>query len=221
MTIDYAQARAAMVEQQVRPWWVLDKRVLDVLASLPREEFVPEAYRSVAYADLEIPLGYGQRMLKPVVAGRALQSLLPQEHEEVLEIGTGSGYVTACLAALARDVLSLERVPELARAAQARLDAQGIGNATVDNADAFSWDTGRRFDAIFVAAAVDQIPDRFLQWLRPGGRMFIVHGRAPVMEAVLVHRGRGEGVNVNRTESLFDTELDYLAGAEPVAEFHL
>lgn len=96
MTIDYAKARHAMVEQQVRPWWVLDARVLDVLARLPREGFVPEAYRAVAYADLEIPLGHGQHMLKPVVAGRALHNLLPQDGEEVLEIGTGSGYVSAC-----------------------------------------------------------------------------------------------------------------------------
>lgn len=219
MTIDYAQARAAMVEQQVRPWWVLDKRVLEVLANLPREEFVPEAYRGVAYADLEIPLGHGQRMLKPVVAGRALQTLLPQDGEEVLEIGTGSGYVTAGLARLARDVVSLERVPELAEAARGRLRALGVGNAMVEAADAFNWETSRRFDAILVTAAVDQVPERFLQWLRPGGRMFIVHGRAPVMEAVLVHRG--DGVNAGRTESLFDTELGYLAGAEPAAEFHL
>src|SRR5690606_5742527 len=121
MTIDYAQARDSMVEQQVRPWSVLDPRVLEVLGGVPREEFVPEASRAVAYADLAIPLGHGQHMLKPVVAGRALQSLLPQEGEDVLEIGTGSGYVSACLGALARDVVSIERIPELAEAAQRRL----------------------------------------------------------------------------------------------------
>lgn len=221
MTIDYAKARHAMVEQQVRPWWVLDARVLDVLARLPREEFVPEAYRAVAYADLEIPLGHGQRMLKPVVAGRALHNLLVQDGDDVLEIGTGSGYVSACLGELARDVVSLERVPELAEAARHRLRAQGVGNVTVENADAFSWDTQRRFDAIFVTAAVDQVPERFLEWLKPGGRMFIVRGRAPAMEALLVHRGEGADVNAGRTQSLFDTELGYLAGAEPAAEFQL
>ncbi len=221
MTIDYAQARAAMVEQQVRPWWVLDPRVLGALGQLPREEFVPEAYRAVAYADLEIPLGHGQHMLKPVVAGRALQALLPQDGEDVLEIGTGSGYVSACLGALSRDVLSIERVPELADAAQHRLRTLGISNVAVQQADVFSWDTERRFDAIFVTAAADQVPVRFTRWLRPGGRMFIVHGRAPVMEAVLVHRGEGDSVNASRVESLFDTELDYMAGAEPAAEFHL
>lgn len=221
MTIDYAQARHAMVEQQVRPWWVLDARVLEVLARLPREEFVPQAYRAVAYADMEIPLGHGQHMLKPVVAGRALQGLLAQDGEEVLEIGTGSGYVSACLGALARDVVSLERVPELAEAARDRLRAQGVRNVAVENADAFGWDTQRRFDAIFVTAAVDQVPGRFLQWLKPGGRMFVVHGRAPAMEAVLVHCGEDGHVNAGLTRSLFDTELGYLAGAEPAAEFQL
>ncbi len=221
MTIDYAKARHAMVEQQVRPWWVLDPRVLDVLGRLPREEFVPEAYRAVAYADLEIPLGHGQRMLKPVVVGRALHNLLVQDGEEVLEIGTGSGYVSACLGELGRDVLSLERVPELAEAARERLRALGVANVTVENADAFSWDSRRRFDAIFVTDAVDQVPARFLQWLKPDGRMFIVRGRAPVMEAVLVQPGEGGDVNASRTRSLFDTELGYLAGAEPAAEFQL
>lgn len=220
MTIDYAQARSAMVEQQVRPWDVLDARVLEVLAKVPREEFAPAPYRALAYSDLEIPLGDGQRMLKPVVAGRALQALLPQPGEVVLEIGTGSGYVTACLAHLSREVVSLERHRALADAASRHLAAQGLGNATVEHADAFAWETERRFDAICVTAAVDRVPSRFVQWLRPGGRMFIVHGRAPVMEAVLVHRGDGD-VNATRTESLFDTELGYLAGAEPAAEFHL
>lgn len=219
MTIDYAQARHAMVEQQVRPWEVLDARVLEVLGTVPREEFVPEAYRAVAYGDLEIPLGEGQRMLKPVVAGRALQALLPQPGEVVLEIGTGSGYVTACLAQLGHEVLSLERSAALADAARGRLAARGLANAAVETADAFAWNTQRRFDAICVTAAVDQVPDRFVEWLKPGGRMFIVHGRAPVMEAVLVHRS-GDEVNASRTESLFDTELGYLAGAEPTAEFH-
>lgn len=221
MTIDYAQARDSMVEQQVRPWSVLDPRVLEVLGGVPREEFVPEAYRAVAYADLDIPLGHGQHMLKPVVAGRALQSLLPQEGEDVLEIGTGSGYVSACLGALARDVVSIERIPELAEAAQRRLRAQGIGNVAVQQADVFGWDTDRRFDLILVTAAAGEVPVRFTRWLRPGGRMFIVHGRAPVMEAVLVHRGEGDSVNASRVQSLFDTELDYMAGAEPAAEFHL
>ena len=114
MTIDYSQAREMMVEQQVRPWDVLDARVLEVLATLPREAFVPEIHRALAYADVEIPLGHGQRMMKPVVEGRALQGLLLQPGEEVLEIGTGGGYLAACMGALAREVVSLEIQPELA-----------------------------------------------------------------------------------------------------------
>lgn len=220
MTIDYAQARDAMVEQQVRPWDVLDARVLEVLGTLPREEFVPEAYRTVAYGDLEIPLGHGQRMLKPVVAGRVLQALRPQANEEVLEIGTGSGYISAGLAMMAREVLSVDRQAALVDAARQRLGALGYNNVSVEHADALAWEPGRRFDVICVNAAVDEVPERFIQWLRPGGRLFIVRGRAPVMEAVLIHRD-GEDVNATRTESLFDTELAYLAGAEPVPAFQL
>ena len=119
MTIDYSQAREMMVEQQVRPWDVLDARVLEVLATLPREAFVPEIHRALAYADVEIPLGHGQRMMKPVVEGRALQGLLLQPGEEVLEIGTGGGYLAACMGALAREVVSLEIQPELAARARA------------------------------------------------------------------------------------------------------
>ncbi|MDH5824722.1 protein-L-isoaspartate O-methyltransferase [Luteimonas sp. RD2P54] len=220
MTTDYAQARDAMVEQQIRPWDVLDPRVLAVLAELPRERFVPEPYRALSYTDIEIPLGHGERMLKPVVAGRILQSLLPAAGEDVLEIGTGSGYLSACLGRLARDVLSLERHADLAQAARDRLLAEGIANVSVETADAFAWDSERRFDAICVNGAVDRIPSRFLGWLRPGGRMFVVHGRAPAMEAVLV-RPQGGEVNAPHIESLFETDLGYLAGAAPVPEFQL
>ncbi|MEO6104518.1 MAG: protein-L-isoaspartate O-methyltransferase [Pseudoxanthomonas sp.] len=221
MTIDYSQAREMMVEQQVRPWDVLDARVLDALATLPREAFVPEIHRALAYADVEIPLsagplGHGQKMMKPVVEGRALQALLLQPGEEVLEIGTGGGYLAACMGVLAREVVSLEIQAELAGRARAQLDASGHGgNVRVENADAFDYATARRFDAICVTAAVDVVPLRFLQWLRPGGRMFVVRGRSPVMEAVLVYND----VNGPRIESLFETDLAYLAGAAPAPEF--
>ncbi|MCD9029698.1 protein-L-isoaspartate O-methyltransferase [Luteimonas sp. BDR2-5] len=220
MTIDYAKAREAMVEQQVRPWDVLDVRVLDTIARVPRELFVNEAHRALAYADLELPIGHGETMLKPVVEGRALQALALSPGDEVLEIGTGSGYLAACLGNLARDVVSLERHADLAEAAQDRLVTQAISNVQVIAADAFAWETERRFDAICVGGAVDTIPARFLQWLRPGGRMFIVRGREPAMEAVLVHR-EGDDVNAPRIESLFETGLAYLAGAAPVPQFSL
>ena len=219
MTFDYAKARETMVEQQVRPWDVLDPRVLEVLARLPREAFVGERHRALAYADLELPLGHGETMLKPVIEGRALQALALEGGESVLEIGTGSGFLTACLASLAREVVSVERHADLADAARGRLQAQGLGNADVVAADAFAWEPDRAFDAICVTGAVDAVPSRFLQWLRPGGRMFVVRGRVPAMEAVLLHAPGGGDVNGPRVESLFETDLPYLAGAEPAPEF--
>ena len=215
MTIDYSHARELMVEQQIRPWDVLEIRVLDVLARLPREAFVAESHRALAYADIELPLGLGQKMMKPVIEGRTLQALNLQPGDEVLEIGTGSGYLSACMGELARDVLSLEIEPELASTARARLDAAGLGNnVRIETADALNWDTERRFDAICVTAAVDTIPARFAQWLRPGGRLFVIRGRSPVMEAVLV---QADG----SLESLFETDIDYLRGAAPAPQFQL
>ncbi|HST44972.1 MAG TPA: protein-L-isoaspartate O-methyltransferase [Luteimonas sp.] len=215
MTLDYAKAREAMVEQQVRPWDVLDARVLEALTAVPRDAFVPPAHRQLAYADLAIPLGHGEAMMKPVQEGRALQALLLQSGDEVLEIGTGSGFLTACMGRLARDVVSVERHADLADGARAAIEAHAIGNVRIEHADIFEWTMARRFDAICVCAAVDTIPTRFLEWLRPGGRMFIVQGRAPAMHAVLVHAD----VNGPRTESLFETGLGYLAGAAPVPTF--
>ena len=217
MTIDYAKARETMVEQQVRPWDVLDPRVLDVLATLPREAFVAEAHRNLAYTDISLPLAHGQFMMKPVLEGRSLQSLGVDPTDDVLEIGTGSGYLAACLGRLAREVVSIERHADLADAARARLAAQGIGNVRVEAADAFAWDAPQAFDAICVTGAVDSVPERFLSWLKPGGRLFAVTGRSPAMEAVLVHRD----VNGTRVESLFETDLPYLAGAAPRPEFSL
>ena len=215
MTIDYSHARELMVEQQIRPWDVLEIRVLDVLARLPREAFVAESHRALAYADIELPLGNGQKMMKPVIEGRTLQALDLQPGDEVLEIGTGSGYLSACMGELAREVLSLEIDADLATTARARLDAAGLGNnVRIETADALTWDTERRFDAICVTGAVDVIPSRFTQWLRPGGRLFVIRGRSPVMEAVLV---KADGT----TESLFETDIDYLRGAAPAPQFQL
>ena len=218
MTIDYARARELMVEQQVRPWDVLDMDVLEVIGRLPREAFVPEAQRALAYADLELPLGHGAQMMKPVVEGRMLQALQLKSGDSVLEVGTGSGYISACLGALARDVVSIEQVPELAASARARLDATGLGNnVRIEVADALRYDGSRQFDAVCVTGAVAEVPERFLQWLRPGGRLFVVRGHAPSMEAVRLVKG--EAVNAVAAESLFETELGYLHGAAPVPKF--
>ncbi|MCG8275782.1 protein-L-isoaspartate O-methyltransferase [Stenotrophomonas sp. NLF4-10] len=215
MTIDYSHAREMMVEQQVRPWDVLDLRVLDVLARLPREAFVAESHKALAYADIELPLGHGQKMMKPVVEGRMLQALDLQPGDEVLEIGSGSGFVSACLGELAREVLSLEIQPELAEGARRNLDAARLGtNVRIEVADALQWQSPRQFDAICVTAAVDTLPAQWLQWLRPGGRLFVVRGHSPVMEAVLA---KADG----SIESLFETDIDYLRGAAPAPQFHL
>ncbi|WDS37733.1 protein-L-isoaspartate O-methyltransferase [Pseudoxanthomonas sp.] len=216
MTINYAQARENMVEQQIRPWDVLDNRVLETLATLPRETFVPPAYSALAYADIELPLSHDQRMMKPVIEGRTLQALDVQEGEDVLEIGTGSGFMTACLATLGREVVSLELHPDLAATAQANLDTAGLGsNVRIETADALTWTSDRQFDVVCVTAAVDTLPASFLRWLRPGGRLFVVRGRSPVMEAVLIHNE----TTGPRVESLFETDLPYLTGASPVATF--
>ncbi|NOT87062.1 MAG: protein-L-isoaspartate O-methyltransferase [Lysobacter sp.] len=219
MTIDYAKARETMVEQQVRPWDVSEPRVLEALARLPRERFVAESHRALAYSDLALPIGHGESMMKPVLEGRALQALSIGASEDVLEIGAGSGYLTACIGSLARDVVSLELHEDLAQAARGRLQAQGIGNVRIDAADAFGWDSERRFDAICFSGAVAIVPSRFLAWLRPGGRMFVIHGQAPAMEAALVrHADNAAGFQV---ESLFETELPYLIGGAPIPEFKL
>ena len=216
-TFDYARARALMVEQQVRPWDVLDERVLDVIGSVPREHFVPESHRTLAYADLALPLPHGERMFKPVVEGRALQALQLDAGDDVLEIGTGSGYLTACLAQLGQSVHSLEIDPALAETARSRLAALRLHAATIEVADAMHWQTEDRYDAVCVTGAVAEIPARFLEWLTPNGRLFVIHGQSPVMEATLL---RG-GVNAGRAESLFETDIPYLVGGEPAPRFVL
>lgn len=216
-TIDYAKAREVMVEQQIRPWDVLDPRVLDVLAAVPRERYVPAAHRNLAYTDIALPLGHGETMMKPVVEGRTLQALELAPGDDVLEIGTGSGFLAACLGRLAREVVSIERRADLADGARASLAAQGVGNVNVVTADAFSWENSRRFAAICVTGAVAAIPARFIEWLQPDGRMFIVRVRSPAMEAVLVRNASGSP----RIESLFETDLPYLAGAAPAPTFEL
>jgi protein-L-isoaspartate(D-aspartate) O-methyltransferase len=202
--------REQMIEQQVRAWEVLDERVLDVMRRVPRELFVPQAQRYRAYADAEVPLAHGQHMLRPSVVGRVLQALLPKDGEQVLEIGSGSGFITACLRAMATHVRSLELFPDLADEARRNLALLGVRDAEVVDADALAFDSGARYDAIAVTASLPVYDQRFERMLAVGGRLFVVVGEAPVMEARLVRRTSADSVG---SESLFETVIDPLVNA--------
>ena len=205
-----ADAREQMIEQQVRAWDVLEARVLEVMRQVPREVFVPQGQRYRAYADVEVPLARGQHMLRPSVAGRLLQALLPEPREAVLEIGAGSGFVTACLRAMAAQVRSLEIFPELADAARRNLAALGMRDVEVLDADALNADSGARYDAIAVTASLPLYDARFERMLTLGGRLFVVVGEAPVMDARLVRRTAEDAWSV---QSLFETVIDPLVNA--------
>jgi protein-L-isoaspartate(D-aspartate) O-methyltransferase len=205
-----AYAREQMIEQQVRAWDVLDERVLEVMRKVPRELFVPQGQRYRAYADAEVPLPGGQHMLRPSVVGRLLQALLPAATERVLEIGTGTGFVTACLRAMATQVRTLEILPELAETARRNLALFGLGDVEVVDADAMQGDSGARYDVIALTASLPVYDARFERMLTVGGRLFVVVGAAPVMDARLVRRTTEDSVT---TWSLFETVIDPLVNA--------
>jgi len=211
-----AYAREQMIEQQVRAWEVLDERVLDVMRKVPRELFVPPEQRYRAYADAEVPLPGGQNMLRPSVVGRLLQALLPAAAERVLEIGTGTGFVTACLRAMATQVRSLEIFPELAGIARRNLALSDLGDVEVVDGDAMQGDSGARYDVIALTASLPVYDARFERMLTVGGRLFVVVGAAPVMDARLVTRTSEDSVT---TRSLFETVIDPLVNAARPAEF--
>lgn len=188
MDTNLEAARTQMVNQQVRAWDVLDPAVLHALAAVPREQFVPSRYRGLAFADTAIPLPCGQAMLTPQLEGRILQALDLGPGQSVLEIGTGSGFMAACLGRLATDVTSIEVHRELAEGARARLHGLGIGNVAVHVDDAFRWNPGRRFDAIAVTGSVPVFHQPFADWLTEGGRLFVVVGRGPAMDARVIRR---------------------------------
>jgi protein-L-isoaspartate(D-aspartate) O-methyltransferase len=214
--IQPTDASEQMIEQQVRAWEVLDGRVLEVMRQVPRELFVPPAQRYRAYADAEVPLPHGQHMLRPSVVGRVLQSLLPQPDETVLEIGAGSGFVSACLRGLAGHVRSLELYPELADLARANLAALGMHDVEVLDADALAFESGSRYRVIAVTASLPEYDTRFESMLEVGGRLFVVVGEAPVMEARLVQRTGGDSWS---TQSVFETVIDPLVNALRPPEF--
>lgn len=217
MAMNIEQARLNMVENQVRPWEVLDGRVLDVISRVRREDFVAAEHRQLAFADLCLPLGHGEVMMKPVVEGRVLQALelLPTDH--VLEIGTGSGFLTACLATLSAQVTSVDIHADFTAAAARRLQAAGITNTSLVTDEAVNaWQPDGLFDALLVTGAVHAIPARWLSWLKPGARALVIRGQSPVQQATLLtHEGAGR----YREEVLFETDLPYLTHAEPPQRF--
>jgi protein-L-isoaspartate(D-aspartate) O-methyltransferase len=220
MSLDFERARFNMIEQQVRPWEVLDPRVLETMTRVRREDFVPVRWRKLAFSDVALPLDGGDEvMMKPVVEGRMLQALEVQPGDAVLEVGTGSGYITACLAALGRDVDSIDIRAEFVERARQRLAAIDVTNVRLATADALAGlPAGREYDCICVTGAVFTIQDSWRRALKPGGRLFAVRGRAPAMEAVLLTRiGAAQWTET----SLFETDLPYLVNAAPPREFVL
>ena len=215
---EYLQrARFNMVEQQIRPWEVLDQQVLDLLFAVRREEFVPEQYRSLAFVDMEIPLGHGEKMLAPKLEARMLQELAIKPTDRVLEVGTGSGYMTALLAKRGAHVTSVEIIPEFSAQAAARLAAHGITNITLEAGDAArGWSKHAPYDAILLTGSVPVLADAFEQSLNPGGRLLAVVGEAPVMEARLITCAAGGACNAL---GLFETCIPALRNAPQPERF--
>ncbi|HEC18053.1 MAG TPA: protein-L-isoaspartate O-methyltransferase [Gammaproteobacteria bacterium] len=211
-------ARFNMIEQQIRPAEVLDSRVLNTIATTPREDFVPEQYRNLAFSDVNIPLPHGQVMMKPLMEARLLQALDIQPTDKILEIGTGSGYFTALLARLGGHVNSVDIEPDFIASARQKLDAHGITNVSLVEGDAArGWTQGGPYDAIAITGSLPILPDSFQQQLSVGGRMVAIIGQSPVMEALLITR---VGENEWAQESLFETDFPALKNAEQPPAFH-
>lgn len=208
--MDFEKARFNMVEQQVRPWDVLNPRVLAVISEIPRENFAPDQYKNLAYVDTRVPLGNYEdhpcTMANPNIDGRILQELDIQEDDVILEIGTGSGYLTACLAKLGRHVDSVDINEDLTAMAEKNLQALNINNVILSTGDASkTWEQKRNYDVIAITAAMKTIPNSYKNLLKIGGRMFIVTGDAPAMTAYRVTR---TDKNKWTTEELFETSIE-------------
>jgi protein-L-isoaspartate(D-aspartate) O-methyltransferase len=211
------QARFNMVEQQIRPWEVLDQDVLDLLYVVPREEFVPPAHRALAFADMEIPIGEGERMWAPKLEARVLQELALRKVDRVLEVGTGSGYLTALLAHRAAHVYSVEARPALAAFGKANLERHGVDNVTLEIGDAArGWPPRAPYDVVVLTGSTPVLPQSWLAQLAPGGRLFAVVGDAPMMTAKIVHCSAPQEF---RTVELFETVLAPLLNAEQPPRF--
>jgi protein-L-isoaspartate(D-aspartate) O-methyltransferase len=204
------QARFNMIEQQIRPWNVLDQDVLDLLQVVKREDFVPAAHKALAFVDTEIPLPGGEAMFTPKIEARLLQEVQLKKHENVLEIGAGSGYMAALLAHKARHVTTVEINPELKELAQANLARAAVGNATVELGDgAQGWSTGAPFDVIVISGALEVLPEAFLKQVKVGGRIAAIIGQAPVMTAQIITRV---------SETAYDTVKVFETNVKPLAD---
>lgn len=206
--MNFEQARFNMVEQQIRPWDVLDDRVLKLINQLPRDQFVPADHQRLAYADVDIPLGHGQSMLAPKIEAKILQSLNLQETDVVLEIGTGSGYLTALLSRMAKHVYSVDIFDEFTRSAATKLASFSITNVTLETGDgACGWPAHAPYDAIAVTGSYSSVPQKILEQLKIGGRLFAIAGNDPVMDAFLITRTADQAW---AQESLFETSVGRL-----------
>ena len=208
------QARVNMIEYQIRPWEVLDQDVLDLLYAVKREDFVPPAYRTLAFSDLEVPLGEGECMWPPKLEARVLQALAVKPADQILEVGTGSGYFTALLAQRAQHVYSVEIRPPLKASGEANLQRAGVGNITVELGDgARGWTKHAPYDIIVLTGSTPVLPQQLLRQLKPGGRLFAVAGDPPVMAARLV-TCTGEGVyhSIDLLETRIAPLVNALAG---------
>ena len=211
------QARFNMIEQQIRPWDVLDPQVLDLLFVVKREDFVPAAYRNLAFADMEIPIGDNQAMLAPKIEAKLLQELSLKKTDKVLEIGTGSGYMAALLAGRADHVVSVESRAELAAQARQNLDNAGVRTVTIEIGDGSQgWSARGPYDAIVVSASLPTLPAALLKQLRVGGRLAVIVGDAPVMQAQLI-TCTAEGTY--NTVNLFETVVPPLDNATAKTAF--
>jgi protein-L-isoaspartate(D-aspartate) O-methyltransferase len=214
---DLAGARFNMLLNQVRAWDVSDERVLDLLAGMPREAFVPPAYRNLAYADLMLPIGHGQVMLAPKLEARFLQALALQPSDVVLEVGAGSGYMAALMARLAAFVTTVDVVPELAESAALTLTEQSVRNVRVETGNAAEgWPDHGPYDAIMISGALPELPQPFLASLKVGGRLVAVVGSRPAMQAILVTRRSTDDWH---REVLFETDVPVLQHVRAPAAF--